>query len=143
MIYLEITKSPDPLLLGLYEFEFDQISIGRSKRNDLVFLDKELPSVFMHLKIIQEHLVVKSLKRGPFFFINGKKISGTLKLKLNDLIAFGDNEIRILKYGMTNQPNDFSSDFEEFNQKAPELKFALDFIEEVLIELEKKKEEHV
>jgi pSer/pThr/pTyr-binding forkhead associated (FHA) protein len=143
MIYLEITKSSDPLLLGLYEFEFDQISIGRSKRNDLVFLDKELPIVFMHLKIIQEHLVVKSLKRSPFFFINGKKISGTLKLKLNDLIAFGDNEIRILKYGMTNQPNDFSSDFEEFNQKTPELKFVLDFIEEVLIDLEKKKEEHV
>jgi pSer/pThr/pTyr-binding forkhead associated (FHA) protein len=137
MIYLEVTKSSDPLVLGLYEFEFDQISIGRSKRNDLIFLDPELPLKYLQLKIVQEQLVVQSLNRNSFFFINGKKISGTLKVKNNDIIAFGDNQIRIVKSSTTNQPVDFSSAYEHFNKSVPELKFALEFIEEVLVDLEK------
>jgi hypothetical protein len=137
MIYLEVTKSSDPLVLGLYEFEFDQISIGRSKRNDLIFLDLELPLKYLQLKIIQEQLVVQSLNRTSFFFINGKKISGTLKVKNNDIIAFGDNQIRIVKSAVSNPPVDFSSSYEHFNKSVPELKFALEFIEEVLVDLEK------
>lgn len=137
MIHLEIIKSSDPLALGIYEYEFDQINIGRSKKNDLIFLDKELPLEFLTIKIIQDHLVVQSLNRSPYFFVNGKKVSGTLKLNPNDTIAFGQNQIRIIKSLPTNGIIDFSAVYEEFMQKSPELKFALEFIEEVLIDLEK------
>lgn len=137
MIYLEVTKSSDPLVLGVYEFEFDQISIGRSKKNDLIFLDRELPLNYLHIKMVQGQLIIQSLTRSPFFFINEKKVSGTLKIKANDTIAFGDNQIRIIKSAETNQSIDFSSAYDDFNKSAPELKFALVFIEEVLIELEK------
>ena len=137
MIYLEITKSSDPLVLGVYEFEFDQISIGRSKKNDLIFLDRELPLRYLMIKIIQDQLVVQSLTREPYFFVNGKKISGTLKVKNDDIIAFGENQIRIIKSAVTTRPVDFSTAYDNFNNSAPELKFSLDFIEEVLVDLEK------
>jgi pSer/pThr/pTyr-binding forkhead associated (FHA) protein len=137
MIYLEVTKSSDPLVLGMYEYEFDQISIGRSKKNDLIFLDRELPLHYLVIKLVQGQLIVQSLTRAPFFFVNGKKISGTLKLKDNDIVAFGDNQIRIIESAVTNHSVDFSSTYEDFNKSSPELKFALEFIEEVLIDLEK------
>ncbi len=136
MIYLEVLKSSDPLAVGLYEYEFDQVSIGRSKKNDLIFLDVELPLHYLAIKMIQGQLVVQSLTPSPYFFVNGKKVSGTLKLKPNDVIDFGDNQIRIIKSSLSNITPDFSSLYEEFNKKSPELKFALEFIEEVLLELE-------
>lgn len=137
MIHVEIIKSNDPLALGVYEYEYDQINIGRSKKNDLIFLDKELPLQYLILKFTQGHLIVQSLTRSPYFFVNGKKVSGTLKLHPNDIIAFGQNQIRIIKSFSTDGVIDFSIAYEEFLQKSPELKFALEFIEEVLIDLEK------
>jgi pSer/pThr/pTyr-binding forkhead associated (FHA) protein len=137
MIYLEVTKSRDPLALGVYEYEFDQINIGRSKKNDLIFLDQELPLHYLTIKFMQGQLVVQSLVKEPFFFVNGKKISGTLKLKPNDTIAFGENEIRVQQSALTTTSVDFSHVYEVFNKQSPELRFALEFIEEILLDMEK------
>ncbi len=137
MIHLEITKSSTPLALGLYEYDFDQISIGRSKKNDLIFLDKELPLQYLVIKIVQGQLIVQSLTPSPYFFVNEKKISGVLKLKPQDVIAFGDNQIRILQSSVSNMSADFSSAYETFNKKSPEMRFALEFIEDILLNLEK------
>jgi hypothetical protein len=137
MIYLEIIKSSDPLAMGLYEYEFDQITIGRSKKSDLIFLESELPLHFLTIKFMHQHLVIQSLSRSPYFFVNGKKISGMLKLKPQDIIAFGENQIRIIKTSPSLPETDLSSAYKEFNKKSPELRFALDFIEEVLLQLEK------
>lgn len=137
MIHLEVLSSRDPLALGMYEYEFDQVAMGRSKKNDLIFLDKELPLHYLVIKFISGQLVVQSRVKEPFFFVNGKKISGTLKLKPNDTIAFGNNQIRVVKASATNVSEDFSSAYEKFNKQTPELKFALDFIEEILLDLEK------
>ena len=137
MIHIEIIKSSDPLALGLYEFEFDNISIGRSKKNDLIFTDADIPLRYLALKIIQGQLIVQSLNPEPFFFINGKKMSGTLKLKPNDTIAFGGHQIQVIKSSTSSSLDDLSTAFLEFNNKSPELQFALHFIEEVLLDLEK------
>lgn len=137
MIHLEVLSSRDPLALGLYEYEYDQVALGRSKKNDLIFLDKELPLHYLIIKFISGQLVVQSQVKEPFFFVNGKKISGTLKLKANDTIAFGNNQIRVVKANATNEGADFSSAYENFNKQSPELKFALEFIEEILLDLEK------
>ncbi|MBY0414874.1 MAG: hypothetical protein K2Q18_11945, partial [Bdellovibrionales bacterium] len=138
MIHLEILSSSDANAVGLYDFEYDEIYIGRSKKNDLIFLDKELPLNFMALQIIEEvnglFLVARSFTRLPFFFLNGKKISGALKIYPNDIIAFGDNQIKIKSFKQTKVEEDLSLAFDNFSQKAPELRFALDFIEEVLID---------
>lgn len=141
MIHLEILTSSDPLAVGLYEFEYDHVHIGRSKKNDLIFLEKILPLHFMNLHIIQDsqgmHLVARSLTPSPFFFINGKKISGVLKVRQNDVIAFGDNQIKILNFHKNREEDDLSQAFTNFARNAGELRFALDFIEEVLLDYEK------
>lgn len=137
MIHLDVLNSRDPLALGLYEYEYDQVTMGRSKKNDLIFLDKELPLHYLVIRYISGQLVVQSRVKEPFFFVNGKKVSGTLRLKVNDTIAFGNNQIRVVKATETNASSDFSAAFENFNKQCPELKFALDFIEEVLLDLEK------
>ena len=136
MIHLEIINSSEPLALGLYEYEFDHIRIGRSKKNDLIFLEPEIPLKYLILRIVNNQLIVQSFKRSSFFFVNGKKVSGTLKLHPNDVLAFGVHQIRIIKSAQTSATEDFSSIYEDFIKEASELKFALDFIEEVLIEIE-------
>lgn len=142
MIHIEILTSSDPFAIGLYEFEFDQVFIGRSKKNDLIFLDRELPLNYMMLQVLADqsdpYLVVRSLTRTPYFFINGKKISGALKIRVGDVIAFGDNKFKIIAYKNTKQETDLSEAYTKFAKEAPELRFALDFIEEVLIDLETK-----
>lgn len=141
MIHIEILSSSDPLAIGLYEFEFDHIHIGRSKKNDLIFLEKILPLNFMNLEILQDsdgtHLVARSLTRSPFFFINGKKVSGLLKVRINDVIAFGENQIKILDFSRTHEADDLSQAFNDFAKNGSEVRFALDFIEEVLLDHEK------
>ena len=130
-------KSSDPTANGFYEFEFDRITIGRSKKNDLIFLDKDLPLHFLSLLFVQDQLLIKSTTRTPPYFVNGKKLSGTVKVKANDIIAFGENQIRIIKSQQTTPSLDITKAYDEFITKSPELKFALEFIEETLISLEK------
>jgi hypothetical protein len=142
MIHIEILSSSDPLAIGPYEFEYDYVLIGRSKKNDLIFLDKELPLSYLNLQVSNdgndEFLVIKSKSRLPFFYINGKKVSGTLKVRIGDLIAFGENQLKIIDFKKTKPETDLTEAFVNFSKKAPELRFALDFIEEVLLELEEK-----
>lgn len=137
MIHIEVINSNDPLAVGVYDFEFNQITVGRSRKCDLIFNDSKLPLQYLAIKTLQGQLVAQSKTREPFFFINGKKVSGTLKLKINDVIAFGSNEIRILDCRDSQEPTDFSSAYDVFTKKSPELKFALEFIEQVLIDMEK------
>ena len=141
MIHLEILTSSDSLAIGLYDFEYDHVHIGRSKKNDLIFVEKELPASYMKIEIVEDykgcHLVARSLTRSPYFFINGKKISGVIKIRINDIIAFGDNKIKILNFKKTHEVDDLAQAFDSFAKNAKELRFALDFIEEVLLDHEK------
>lgn len=141
MIHIEVLSSSDPLAIGIYDFGYDSLTIGRSKKNDLIFLDKELPLNYILIKIIEEKngyaLIIKSLTSSPYFFINGKKISGTLKIRANDIIAFGPNKIKILHFEKNHVEEDFSASYEKFTKEASDLKFSLEFIEEVLVDMEK------
>ena len=138
MIHIEVLKSSIPEAIGLYEFEFDQISVGKSKKNDLIFLDKELPLEFLVIKFSQNHLVVKSTTKIPAYYLNGKKVSGSLRIKPEDVISFGDHEFKIVAAEKSKKDEDLSEVYEKFNQEAAEYKFALEFIEETLVALEEK-----
>ncbi len=137
MIYLEVIKSNDPFAQGVYEFEFDSISIGRSKKNDLIFLGATIPLSYVTLSFIEGQPIVQGDSLTDFFYLNNKKVSGTLKINVGDLLSLGENQIRILNLKYSTVSVDFAPAFENFNKTAPELRFALDFIEEVLIDLEK------
>jgi hypothetical protein len=142
MIHIEITSHTDPTAIGLYDYEFDVVHIGRSRKNDLIFKEKDVPFHYMTLQIVEDtvgvHLVARNLPTTPFFFINGKKISGPLKVYPNDIITFGSNSIKILTFKKTKIEEDLTEAFENFSNNAKELRFALDFIEEVLLDIENK-----
>jgi pSer/pThr/pTyr-binding forkhead associated (FHA) protein len=138
MIHIEVLKSSIPDAIGLYEFEFDQLSVGRSKKCDLIFLDKGLPLEFLIIHYSSSHLIVKSTTKDPAYYLNGKKVSGSLRIKPGDIISFGEQEIKIVAAEKTKQDEDLSAVYEKFNQEAGELKFALEFIEETLVEMEEK-----
>jgi len=84
-------------------------------------------------------LIVKSHVKSPAFYLNGKKINGTLKLNLGDIISFGSQEIKVISFNQIIKEEDLSADFERFSEKASELQFALDFIEDVLLQMEEDK----
>lgn len=140
MITLEVIKSSDDTAIGLYEYQFDSLFIGRSHKNDLIFLDRELPLKYITIKIMDDQgvptLVVKSLEPEPFFFVNGKKVSGLLKIRQGDNIAFGPNQLKIVSFAKSQSDFDLGEAYERFEKSAPDLKFALEFIEEVLIDQE-------
>jgi pSer/pThr/pTyr-binding forkhead associated (FHA) protein len=140
MITLEVLNSLDEDILGEYAYEFDCIYIGRSKKADLIFNDENLPLKFLTIKFVQSSLVVQSEPNTPFYFVNGKKLSGVRKLKINDLIQFGPNKIQIKNFNNDNisDENDLTTAYTNLNMNAPELKFVLDFLEEQIIELESK-----
>jgi pSer/pThr/pTyr-binding forkhead associated (FHA) protein len=136
MIHIEVVKSSHSDTLGLYEFEFDRVSIGRSKKNDLIFIDKNLPHEFLSLSFSQNHLVIKSTTKDPAYYLNGKKVSGSFRVKPGDVVSFGEHEFKIIAASYTTHDEDLSDAFEKFNQEASDLKFALDFIEETVVALE-------
>ncbi len=138
MIHIEVLKSSIPEALGLYEFEFDQISVGRSKKTDLIFLDKNLPLEFLVLNFSQNYLIIKSTTKDPAYYLNGKKVSGSLRIKVGDVISFGEHEFKIINAISTAHDEDLAEAFEKFSQEASDLRFALDFIEETLVSLEEK-----
>lgn len=137
MIYIEVTKSSDPTAIGLYDFCFDTIYIGRSKKSDLIILDQNCPLHYLELKIINNQLIIKNFKNQNHFFINGKKVSGTLKLKTRDIISFGKESFTIKDFSSTqNIQVDITELYSQFKAKHPELEFSLKTIEKIIIELE-------
>ncbi len=141
MIKIEVTKSNDQYAPGVYEYEFDQIHIGRSKKNDLIFVDSELPLRYILLTILKDHhgqyLIAKSVGDQSYFFLNGKKVKGSLRLRIQDLISFGKHEIKVLDFAKTDTETDLSDEMEAFLKQSSDLKFVLDFIEEKIIQAEK------
>lgn len=141
MIKIEVTKSSDHYIPGVYEYEFDQIHIGRSKKNDLIFVDPELPLRYILFSILKDnhgqYLIAKSVGDQSYFFLNGKKVKGSLRLRAQDLISFGKHEIKILDFSKTDTETNLSEEMETFLKQSSDLKFVLDFIEEKIIQSEK------
>jgi pSer/pThr/pTyr-binding forkhead associated (FHA) protein len=139
MITIEITASNEPLAIGIYEYQFDTIFIGRSKKADLIFDDSDLPLKFLTLRFVGEHFVIQNEPMTPFYFVNKKKMSGSRKLNIGDKIQFGTHVISILNFkkNASESGNEELSEFyEKINKQAPELKFLLSYLEEEIIYFE-------
>lgn len=136
MIKFEITQSSDTLALGLYEYLFDQVFIGRSKKCDLIFIEKEFPLRYLTITANENALIIQSDAGAPPYFINGKKTNGAFKLKKNDLVILGSHQLKILDFKKTNLPTDLSPFYEKVPNASEKVKEALSFLEEKLIDLE-------
>ena len=141
MIKLEIVSSNDPDLIGIYNYQFNDIYIGRSKKSDLIIHDAEMPYKFLTLKFVKNTFIIQNEPNTPFYFVNGKKMSGARKLKQNDIIQFGTHKLVIHEFIETiddqARGKDLASLYEKYNAEVPDEKFILEFIEEQILELEK------
>lgn len=141
MIKIEIVSSNDRDLIGVYNYQFNDIYIGRSKKADLIFHDAEMPLKFLTLKFIKNTFIIQNEPSAPFYFVNGKKMSGARKLKVNDVIQFGTHKLIIHDFSEElnedNPSNDLSVLYERYNNEVPDEKFILEFLEEKILELEK------
>lgn len=142
MITLEMITSDDPLLIGEYPFLFDLVFLGRSPRADIILNDQEVPKKFLTFKIIKKDLVVQSEPHSPFYFVNGKKMSGMRRLKKGDILAFGGHQLKIIHFEKsTNETeDDLSEYFELVKKEVPDLLPVLNLIEDKIIENERKEE---
>ncbi len=140
MIKLEIFKSNDPLALGIYDYLFDQIYIGRSKNCDLIFQDTDLPLYHLQLSMVDLNLTVQNNLPDIFYYINSKKTSGLSILKKNDILSFGFHHLKILNFEKTLKPTDLTIYFEKKDSLPPTVLSALSYIEEKLLDFEKVKD---
>lgn len=141
MIKIEILEASDPYLIGIYEYKFNSLFIGRSLKSDIIILDSEMPLKFLEIKFVSNKLVIQNFPDTPFYFVNDKKMSGIRKLAINDVICFGKNKFRILEAFQNEESSnqkDLSFYYENFQKNTPEMKFILDFLEEEIINLENK-----
>ncbi len=141
MIKLKIIKSDIDEAIGDYDYHLDAIYIGRSKKCDIIIPDKELPLKYLSLSFKKNNLVIVNAQNSPYYFVNGKKMSGLRKLKQGDQINFGPHAIVIVDFSLSNkeeQIDDLTPYIEELNHKKPELKFLLDFLESEIIKLEER-----
>lgn len=137
MLKVEIIQSSDPLAIGVYNYQFDQIFIGRSKKNDLVFLEQDFPAKFITITVTETSLIGQNHPEGPSFFINGKKTNGIAKLKTNDIVRFGSHQLKILDFKKTVDPIDLSPFYEKVSEASMEVREALTILEGQLIKYEK------
>jgi hypothetical protein len=136
MIKLEITDSIETLSMGTYNYLYDQVFIGRSKKNDLIFLEKDIPLKFLTITANEKSLVIQSEQGAPYYYVNGKKTSGAFKLKYNDVISINSHVIKILDFKQTQESFDLTPFYEKLPDALPEIKEALSFIEERLVAIE-------
>lgn len=144
MITLEITHSNDEDAIGIYPFLFDSVYIGSSQKADIVLTDKNLPKKFLTIQFVKGTLVIQSELSAPFYFVNGKKMSGVRKLKIGDKINIGRNTIVLKEYAETSstKDEDLSFYYLKFNKETPEMKFILEFLEDQIVRLESSDEEN-
>jgi hypothetical protein len=136
MITLEIIQSPDPSEIGTYPYLFDAVYIGKSQKADIQIEDQSFPLKYLTIKCNLEFLSVHNELDTPFYFVNGKKMSGVRKLKINDIISFASYQIKVLEFKRTFVEEDLSPFFDRFKKEAPELQFLLTFLENKIVELE-------
>lgn len=139
MITIEIIDSSYPTAIGNYPFQFDGVYIGKSKKADIILNDQEIPSKFLTIKFVQQQLLIENEKDSPFYFVNGKKMSGVRKLKIGDIVQFGKHKLKIIDALMNphkSKNDDLHLYYESFNKEAADLKFLLDFLEEEIIKFE-------
>ena len=74
----------------------DIISIGRSKRNDLVLADQWLSRHHAEIRNASGSFSIADLESRNGTYVNGQRIDGTVQLKNTDVITLGDQQIKFL-----------------------------------------------
>lgn len=139
MIHLKVTTSNDKNAPGLYEFDFDTISLGRNNKNDLILKDNEILAFSVVIFMENNFLFIETLERDFFCYVNEKKFSGKKRLQLGDTVKIGSSSIEIIIFRKTCPELDFGELYQKFLTKSPQHKYIIDALDLEIEELEKSK----
>lgn len=107
MIKVEVIKSPSPDELGIYKFQFEEIYLGATLSNDIILTNQEIKDERIKIFLDGDDLILQTTAINQFIVLNNKKMSGRLKMQPNDIIRFGQCEIKILASQRNKTPDDF------------------------------------
>ena len=79
-----------------YSLDKDVISIGRSKRNDLVLADQWLSRHHAEIRNSNGSYCISDLESRNGTYVNGERISSTITLQNTDIITLGDQQLTFL-----------------------------------------------
>jgi len=100
---------------------FNNIQIGMNPDSDiLISSEGEGMNIEIYLKITKGQLEVSTNKNNLFFLLNGKKVSGNIKLKKQDILSFQFCEFKILQFNgeiIENNESKFENNYQKFNKK--------------------------
>ncbi len=87
-----------PLHGEAYHFSLDKdiVSIGRSKRNDLVLADQWLSRHHAEIRKTNGSFSIADLESRNGTYVNGQRIDGTISLNNTDVITLGDQTLKFL-----------------------------------------------
>lgn len=140
MIELNITKSPDDEIVGIFSSRKKIIYIGSSLKNDLIIDDPDISKIHLRMELTEDGILCSNHGNTPFFHSNGKKISGKKNHQTNDTIRIGNTCLEITNLLFTPKPNNrkiLEQKYDEITTKMPVTSVILKELEKELVELHK------
>jgi len=141
MINFEVTHSNDPDFIGVHEYFMNKISLGRSKKNNIVI--QNIQKLHLEIEVNETgELFCKSLAPDAYFILNGKKISGKKRLLPNDSITLGDLIFKIPSSSYTDDFNnrDVATLYKRAIGRDPRMKPIFKALEKEILSLSRKKD---
>lgn len=115
----------------ILRFLFDTITIGTDSNSDIIIPSNKLNYSEIYLTIRRGKLEISTKQKDLFYLHNGKKVSGNIKLKPQDIVSFDSCEFRIINF--SNEVN-LNNDG-EFEKKYQNLTKKENFREKEIIEV--------
>ena len=128
-------------------FLFDTIKIGSDYDSDIIIQSKKNIEAEVYLTMREEKIEINTNQKDLFFFHNGKKVLGNIKLKNQDVISFPFLEFKILDFKKevkkTNE-KEFEKNYQELSRKEKvKEKEIIETIEKNIFVIEKELNEDV
>jgi hypothetical protein len=135
MIKIEITDASTPFLIGTHFHMGNIFSIGHKSTHDLI--DPEVEN--FELSVSNDKLYIENKKKGFFYKVNGKKISGKKNISIDSEIVFSSISFKVIdfQYDHIDHLTGTENAYKERIKETPELEEIFNLIEKDFIHLEK------
>ena len=80
-----------------FALEKDIITIGRSKKNDLVLADQWLSRIHAEIRRENGRHYIRDLESRNGTYVNGMKLSQRVHIQNGDVVTLGEQQIRLVK----------------------------------------------
>lgn len=141
MIEIEILNSPDREALGIRKFNFDNIFLGQSNKNNMVIQDPKLGKCHLSIEIHSDGISCRSMAEN-IFFVEEKKMIGEKIFLPHSPIQIGDTIFKVLSFLKTPEieaSQKFEENYSAIMESSPEIIDILDQLEDEIKIIEQEK----